>query len=331
MKTTIKTIGVIAVFASVVAISTTALFNLGRGDNEGVAYSIKGTFEQIKEAVFPAKPCARPITYSLGAFDERFEISKEQFLKTASEAAGVWGEAFGKKLFEQSASPKTDELKVNLVYDYRQQATEKLGMIGVEIKNDRATYEVLKAKYDSLLASYRSDKSEIESEFAAFNSRKKEYENTVRRWNERGGAPSEEFRELEIERLALNEEAAALNAKQETFNELVNTLNSAVTVLNRLVRDLNLSVRNYNTIGASTGEEFSEGEYVLDGTGERINIYQFNDLGQLKRVLEHEFGHALGLDHVEDPKAIMYRLNEGTNDKLTAADIAELGRACGVK
>ncbi len=328
MRTATKTIGATVVFILIVVFSTTVFFNLGRDNDGGVAYSIKSTFEEIKEAVFPAKPCTRPITYSLGSFDERFNISREQFSKVTSEAAGVWSAAFGKELFKQSADPSADELKINLTYDYRQQATEKLDEIGGEIKNDRETYEALKIKYDSLFVSYQSEKSEIESLLSAFNSRKKEYENTVKRWNDRGGAPEGEFRKLESERLALNEEAANLNARQKTFNELANTLNSTVTVLNRLVRDLNLSVRDYNTVGASTGEEFSEGEYVSDEVGERINIYQFNDLGQLKRVLEHEFGHALGLDHVDNPKAIMYRLNEGVDDELTDADIAELRRVC---
>jgi hypothetical protein len=40
-------------------------------------------------------------------------------------------------------------------------------------------------------------------------------------------------------------------------------------------------------------------------------------------------GHALGLGHVTDPAAIMYRNNSGTGLATTAADLTELHRVCG--
>jgi predicted Zn-dependent protease len=49
------------------------------------------------------------------------------------------------------------------------------------------------------------------------------------------------------------------------------------------------------------------------------------------RVLAHELGHALGIGHLDNPKAIMYYLNEGINEKLTADDLMALKKVCEIK
>lgn len=281
----------------------------------------------VMNAIVGTPACTQPISYSLGTFDARFSISKAQFLNDVALAGTIWDKTIGRTLFRYSPA---GALKINLIYDYRQQATVEMQSLGIVISDNKSTYDQLKTKYDALSASYAQQKAALDREIASYDSAKATYEQQAAYWNARGGAPQSQYNALEARRQAVNAQADAINQSEASLNGLVETINSTATILNRLASELNLNVKSYNTIGASTGVEFDEGEYVSDADGQHIDIYQFENNDKLVRVLEHEMGHALGLQHVDDPKAIMYRLNEGTNEAPTASDIDELKNVCGI-
>lgn len=272
-------------------------------------------------------PCIKPITYTIGSFDSRFGISKNAFLDAVVQTEAIWEKPIGKNLF---AYELDGNLKINLVYDFRQEATQKLKALGIAVGDDKSSYDELKSKYDAMQADYIQRKSAYDARVIAFQSRESTYEAAVRYWNKRGGASRETYDQLNIERASLATEAAAINVLQENLNAEVENINALVVTLNRLVVGLNLNVGQFNAIGQERGAEFEEGVYRRDINGEEIYIYQFDTNTRLVRVLAHELGHALGLPHVSDPGAIMYRLNESMNEKLTATDLAELKVRCGL-
>jgi len=288
---------------------------------DDIKFSYKYIFNQIA-------PCQSPITYSIGTIDPRFNLSKADLLKDISTAKKIWEDPVSKQLFEYSP---TGELKVNLVYDYRQKATESISKIGLVINDDKSSYESLKAKYDSLNNAYTTNKSKLDSLTATYNTEKSAYEKDVAYWNSHGGASKGEYAILEQKRIDLNNQVASLNQLKDTVNASVDTLNSVRVILNKLIAELNLQVDSYNTAGSSINSTFREGEYVSSATGTEINIYQYDSGDQLVRVLAHELGHAIGLDHINNPKAIMYYINEGSNEKLTMDDLNALKKRCMIK
>lgn len=274
-----------------------------------------------------AAPCAKPIEYSIGTFDPRFNISKDDFLTVIQRASKIWGRGINRNLL--AYSPR-GALKINLIYDYRQKATDTLRKLGYSIENTKESYDKLKSQYDSLQKQYRQDKDALRALEDVYKSDQAAYNEKVSYWNSLGGAPPQEYRRLGAEAADLKTTAHDINAKTAVLNKLADTINAMADTLNRLASDLNGTVARSNGIINQRGEEFQEGEYVSDSEGEYIDIYEFMDKQQLIRVLAHELGHALGLEHVNDPNAIMYYLNQSKNATLTAADLTELRQRCGI-
>jgi hypothetical protein len=238
------------------------------------------------------RPCVHPIPYDIGAVDSRFDITNAVLISDAESAAAIWNKAAGKTVLVYVPGAA---LKINLIYDARE-ANANLGSeIALQQSNDDTAHAALDALHAQLIVEQAS------------------YNQEVKTINARGGATKSEAMELAKER--------------ESLDSLANSVDTKVASYNASVDALNTLVRQYNQ---SAGQTFREGEYIQDSTGERINIFEFVGHTQLERVLAHEFGHAIGLGHNDDPNSIMYANNESGNLVPTKADLSALQTVCGL-
>lgn len=264
------------------------------------------------------KPCAEPIEYAIGAYDERFGLSRDEFRAAVQEAAALWNGAAGIPVLKESERPL---VSVNMLYDERQKA---IGL-GETIGGEQSAYDSMKIEVDRLNERFVSLRTSHESKIVSFERDVRTYEEDVKTWNARGGAPPAVYEELEARKRALERRKDALDAEVETLNSLVETIQKRVIELNQLVEETNAKVNTYNK---TLGHDFDQGNYVEDEAGKRITIFTFENQMELKRVLAHEFGHALGIGHLEDAGAIMYSYNIGDALTLTKEDIAALREVC---
>jgi hypothetical protein len=240
------------------------------------------------------RPCDRELEYSIGRFDTQFGISEGEFKARIVEAGSVWEKALGKSIFVYK--PGAD-FKINLIYDERQLATVQKQKTEFGLSAVEETFKKLDAEFNLFKNDYEQKVSVYEKNLALY--KKGKYSN--------------------IQILELNREAAELNKETNQLNELLKERNAKAVEYNKIAADYN---NQY-----SHGLEFNQAEY----TNGQINVYQFGNKKDLTLALAHELGHALGFDHVENPKSIMYYLTgANTETALTPSgeDLAELKRVC---
>jgi hypothetical protein len=212
------------------------------------------TWENVQAKFFPPAPCSQPIPYNLGTFDMQFGISKDYFLSALADAEAIWEKPFGKNLFLYSPNDTSpDVLKVNLVYDYRQEADSTLSSLGIVVNNDKASYDSLKAKFTALQTQYTAEKNHFTARVNAFNTEQASLEQQINSWNAKGGAPQDEYAKLQAGQAALASESKDLQITQTNLNGMVDEINALVAALNHLASTLNISVDQYNTVVASRG------------------------------------------------------------------------------
>lgn len=269
--------------------------------------------------------CTTPLVYNIGKFDNRFGMSTTTFLSAVEEASLIWENSLKKDLF--TFGPRS-KISINLVYDDRQLTTDKNRILNDQVEMTKENADSIKADFLALQNRYEKAKIEYEAMVESFKSRQAAYNNEVRSWNEKGGAPRSEFSRLNAEKNTLASLQEVAESKRLEVNYLADQINVSVKKYNFLVSTINSTIY---TINQSAEKEFEEGEYIWDKNGRRINIYEFANRQVLVRVLAHEFGHALGLDHNENPDSIMHYLNTSKNMTPTEEDMVALKEACRVK
>lgn len=266
----------------------------------------------------PARP-ELPLEYAVGEVDPRFGISRDRFAVLVEEARRIWEEAAGRELLRQSDEA---EFKINLVFDWRQEKLIAAREARAVLDENGRSFDRVEDEYNHKLSILETSRSSLESDARRFEGRLHDYNARVARWNEGTARTEAEQQALQALKSELEAERAELETRREAYNRQSDAVSKLADDLNALAAKLNLEVDNFNGTFVRS-RDFEKG--VFDGSS--INIYEFEREEDLKVALIHEFGHALGLGHIEHPKAIMNRklaLQDLEHIRLSEEDIAQL-------
>ena len=269
--------------------------------------------------------CDNVLHYTIGTFDNRFEISREDFELTLLEAEFIWESVFAFNLFEYDTEAK---FKINLVFDERQQFTFEERRSREKLESSEIGREFFSEEYKTLTEKYSRVAREYETAFALYEKFLRQYNITVNRWNKRGGAPPHIYEQLDKDKNILEKEVEKLEQKRFDLNSLALKINNVAQENNQLVDAYNTNVLTYNN-KFGMQREFDQGDY----RGDEINVYKFDTLSDLRLTMAHEFGHTLGLSHVDNSSSVMYYLMAEQNlldPTLTKEDIEALKSECGL-
>lgn len=242
--------------------------------------------------------CDEPINYRIDTIDPRFNLSKEELLVDVSQSADIWNNTYGKNLFVYD--PKGD-LSVNLIYDERQSLTNQINLLENQVDTGQQNLKPQISEFERLSKEFKQKVADLNRKIAG--------------WNDKGGAPPDEYNKLISEQQNVQQEANRLNIMAQSLNRSSDEYNNQATELNQTI----------STYNSALSERPEEGIYK--GVENRIEIYLYLNKPELIHTLAHEFGHALGIGHVNNPNAIMYAK---TSQKviLTSEDVNELQDVC---
>jgi DNA repair exonuclease SbcCD ATPase subunit len=295
----------------------------------GIILTNKESFQKEAQKLrrqYIDRPCSKPIAYSIGTIDSRFNVSQDDLLSIINQAEQIWENPMGKNLFQYNPA---SQFKINLIYDDRQQTTQEAKSMENQLNSLELTHDQAEKDYASSSAVSKKKIDDYNKAIADYKDQLDKYNKEVEYWNKQGGAPEDEFNKLKKEKKDLDNIFSQLESQRKDINALVNKTNSLAQKSNQIAQNYNSNLNSYrNKFGEA--REFDKGVY----DGNSINIYQFNDMSDLRLALAHEAGHALGIDHLAQPESIMYYMmgeQDLENPKASDEDLGALKNICNVK
>lgn len=241
--------------------------------------------------------CRAPIGWRLAALDPAFRLSESQALELITEAAEQWNRLSGQQLFVHDPE---QGFPIVFQFDERQQQVAQRLLLRRNVQRYDEHLAVLQDQYQRQLAVVQQQNSRLQQ-------LQQDYQQQLESLQAQGARQlpaslQQQRRIIEEEQRILLAQVGALQAEEQRVQQMVAQRNNLLP------------------------EQQQQGTHELGlmqiHAGDRqMMIYAFAERQDLLLTLQHEFGHALGLPHSDEPNAVMHALLHSGQQGLTATDL----------
>ncbi|WP_032811210.1 matrixin family metalloprotease [Acinetobacter vivianii] len=260
-----------------------------------------------------SKPFDTRLRYRIAEVDPRFKLSLEQVKAISEQAVQIWKNGTGQDYFVYDPNA---QLAIHLIYDERQIESEQRREHLSQLESNQQRWQEKKKSLDQVEQEILQNRQFLGLKQQQLNQQIQAYnqEQQRARQNPAAFANPDYFQQRQQ---ALQQNAESLKQEINQYNQKIQQLNQQVDELNSLDQQLNASVDQYKQ--RFKPHLFHKGLF----NGKQILIYEFESEDDLRLTLAHEFGHALGLQHADDPQALMHPImkdQDRAHFRLTEAD-----------
>lgn len=257
---------------------------------------------------------------SIGKIDERYSdvLSEQELYQIIKEIENRFESQLGIDVFDYSKDGKP----IDIIYMPPSKKKKKLAYNLKKMKSIKKDMDALLVYIEPKKRSIELSQKRLNNDYSVLNKAIKRLNNYVLKSNQK----STQISKIEYEKIKTNisNKQKKILREKTILNKKKKKLNRKISIFKQKLRKYNLLVKRYNRL-LRYSENLSKSIVEVKGVTkmqiktiymdnskissktymEKIEIYNFENLKQLKIILAHEIGHLVGVEHIDADGALM--------------------------
>lgn len=262
----------------------------------------------------------------IGKIDKYYDdkITYEQLRKIIDEIENTLEYQLNINIFDYSQNGKDIDILYVPASKLEKRITKKI----IKLERKRKKIKNYEEFFYTKIEEIDILKSQLEYKNTLVNNKVEQFNNYVQEINNKKTITKEEYdksleyinsekQSIALEIKDLNKEKKALDRKVRTYNQKNLLYKSLIREHNRLSTEIESMNRNFKKVkGRTFGTKettlntfYENGEKIQKETVKnsmnKIEIYGFDNIGELKAILAHEIAHLVGINHISSKDSLM--------------------------